>query len=89
MLRGFELVFGVRVNLFKSKIYCYNLNDFVSTAVFFLACEIGSPSFIFLDILIGINPKRSEGWVILSRSLERGYQLSIIDICLWVEEYPS
>lgn len=62
-LRGFELVLGLRINLFKSRLVRINLDPtFVQAATSFLNCEIGSIAFTFLGILGGINPRRKEVW---------------------------
>ncbi|XP_058757673.1 uncharacterized protein LOC131630949 [Vicia villosa] len=63
ILRGFELVSGLRVNLSKSRFLGVNLeSDFVQAASSFLNCIVGSSSFTFLGIPVGVNPRRREVW---------------------------
>ncbi|XP_058786274.1 uncharacterized protein LOC131660925 [Vicia villosa] len=52
ILRGFELVSRLRVNLNKSRLFGVNLDPiFIQVGSFFLNCDIGSSSFVFLGIL--------------------------------------
>ncbi|XP_058725636.1 uncharacterized protein LOC131596919 [Vicia villosa] len=61
ILRGFELVSGLRVNLNKSRLFGVNLDpDFIQVGSSFLNCEIGSSSFVFLGISVGINLRRCD-----------------------------
>lgn len=61
ILRGFELVSGLRINLCKSRLMRINLDStFVQAKMSFLNCEIGSPTFIFIGIPKGINSRRKE-----------------------------
>lgn len=61
ILRGFELVSGLCINLCKSRLVGINLDpDFMQAVTMFLKCEIVSPNFTFLSILVGINPRRRE-----------------------------
>ncbi|KAI5415249.1 hypothetical protein KIW84_040626 [Lathyrus oleraceus] len=63
ILRGFELVSGLRINLCKSRFVGINLDpDFVQAAKTFLKCEIRAPTFNFLGIPVGINPRRKKVW---------------------------
>lgn len=63
ILRGFELVSGLRINLCKSILVDINLDlDIVQAVATFLKYEISSPTFTFLSILVGMNPRRKEGW---------------------------
>lgn len=73
ILRGFELVLGLHINLSKSRLVGINLNsDFIQAASLFLNFEIGSPSFTFLGIPVGVNPRRKEVWnLILSKRRSR------------------
>ncbi|MCI39114.1 RNA-directed DNA polymerase (Reverse transcriptase), partial [Trifolium medium] len=49
VLRSFELVSGLKINFFKSKLYGINLEDsFLSAASAFLHCEVDSIPFRFL-----------------------------------------
>ncbi|XP_050896042.1 uncharacterized protein LOC127102743 [Lathyrus oleraceus] len=62
-LRGFEFSSGMQVNLSMSKPIVYILEcDFVQAATGFLSCGIGSHSFTFLGIPIGINLRCREVW---------------------------
>lgn len=61
ILRGLELVSGLRINLLKSIFMEINLDPaFVQAATSFLNYEIGSPAFTFLGIQVGINPRRKK-----------------------------
>ncbi|CAJ2667257.1 unnamed protein product [Trifolium pratense] len=63
VLRSFELVSGLKVNFYKSKLYGINLDDnFVSAASSFLHCEVESIPFRFLGIPVGANPRRKVTW---------------------------
>ncbi|CAJ2641645.1 unnamed protein product [Trifolium pratense] len=63
VLRSFELVSGLKVNFFKSKLYGINLDDnFLSAASSFLHCEVDSIPFRFLGIPVGANPRRKITW---------------------------
>lgn len=59
ILRGFEMVSGLRINYHKSKPYGLNLsNHFILATSHFLACKIEGNKFNFLGIIIGSNPRR-------------------------------
>ncbi|CAJ2656345.1 unnamed protein product [Trifolium pratense] len=63
VLRSFELVSGLKVNFYKSKLYGINLDDnFLSAASSFLHCEVESIPFRFLGIPVGANPRRKVTW---------------------------
>ncbi|CAK8570156.1 unnamed protein product [Lathyrus sativus] len=63
MLRGFELVSGLKVNFSKSKVIGVNLDDgFLEVASNFLSCATTSLPFNFLGIPIGANPRRKITW---------------------------
>ncbi|PNX65997.1 ribonuclease H [Trifolium pratense] len=63
VLRSFELVSGLKVNFFKSKLYGINLEDnFLSAASEFLHCGVDSIPFRFLGIPVGSNPRRKSTW---------------------------
>ncbi|PNX56330.1 ribonuclease H [Trifolium pratense] len=58
VLLRFELVSGLKINFFKSKLYGINLEDgFLSAASAFLHCEVDSIPFRFLGIPVGANPR--------------------------------
>ncbi|XP_058732910.1 uncharacterized protein LOC131604491 [Vicia villosa] len=72
ILRGFELVSGLRVNLNKSRLFGVNLDpDFIQVGSSFLNCAIGSSSFVFLSIPVGVNPRRCDVWKPLISRLRR------------------
>lgn len=59
IFRGFELVSGLKVNFFKSKIYRVNVDEnFMETASHFLCYCIDSLPFNYLGIQVGSNPRR-------------------------------
>lgn len=63
VLRGFELISGLCVNLNKSKILGINTSpDFLQTTLNFLSCEISSLPFSYLGIPISSNPCRCATW---------------------------
>lgn len=63
LLRGFELILGLKVNLAKSQLLGVSLDpDFVQAASSLLKCIVGSSSFSFLGIPVGVNPRRREMW---------------------------
>lgn len=72
LLRGFELVSGLRVNLSKSTLFGINLySDFLQVVASFSSCRFGLIPFIFLGIPIGINPRRKESWVPIVSKIRR------------------
>ncbi|XP_058750550.1 uncharacterized protein LOC131623553 [Vicia villosa] len=72
ILRDFELASNLRVNLNKSLLLGFNLDsDFLQAGSSFLNCEIGSSSFVFLGIPVGINPRRREVWKPIVSKLRR------------------
>jgi hypothetical protein len=84
ILRSFELVSGLKVNFFKSKIYGINVEDsFMRAASNFLSCNIDSIPFRFLGIPVGANPRRCATWSPILNSIKsklsswRGRMLSI------------
>lgn len=63
ILRSFELVSGLNVNFFKSKIIGINVsNSFLETASLFLHCRSESIPFKFLGIPVGANARRRGTW---------------------------
>ncbi|PNY05892.1 ribonuclease H [Trifolium pratense] len=59
ILRGFELVSGMRINFVKSKLYRINVNDrFLEAASNFLLCRAEAIPFKFLGLPVGANPRR-------------------------------
>lgn len=63
ILKGFKLVFGLRINFHKSKPYDINLSPyFVQAAASFVACKFEGRNFNFLGIPVGSNPRRIATW---------------------------
>ncbi|PNX88001.1 ribonuclease H, partial [Trifolium pratense] len=63
MLRGFELVSGLKINFVKSKLHDINVGARLLEAVAsFLACNTTTVPFKFLGIPVGANPRRRETW---------------------------
>ncbi|GAU18134.1 hypothetical protein TSUD_248350 [Trifolium subterraneum] len=63
ILRWFELISGLKVNFFKSKLYGINVGDnFISSAASFLKCKVGKLPFIYLGLPVGANPRRLVTW---------------------------
>jgi hypothetical protein len=72
VLRSFELVSGLKVNFFKSKLYGINLDDdFLRAASVFLHCGVDSIPFKFLGIPVGANPRRKATWSTILDSMKR------------------
>lgn len=62
ILRGFEMVSGLKVNFHKS-IYGLNVSVyFLSAASSFLCCKVGSLPFTYLGLPIGENHRKVSGW---------------------------
>lgn len=60
ILRGFELVSGLKLNVFKSNLIGLTIDEFfLYVASTFLSCCIGSVPFKFLGIPVGANPRKS------------------------------
>ncbi|GAU24569.1 hypothetical protein TSUD_149100 [Trifolium subterraneum] len=63
VLRGFELVSGLKINFMKSKLYGLNVEDeFLAAGSTFLSCRSDAIPFKFLGIPVGANPRRRETW---------------------------
>ncbi|GAU27711.1 hypothetical protein TSUD_126570 [Trifolium subterraneum] len=63
VMRSFELVSGLKINFFKSKLYGINLDDrYLEAASAFLSCSIDQISFCFLGLPVGANPRRLSTW---------------------------
>lgn len=83
ILRGFELMSGLCINLNKSKLYGVNLDNYVMLAALsFFACQIGKFPFLFLAISIGGNRRRNEFWAFMLTKLKK--RLNI-----WSEKHLS
>lgn len=63
LLRGFEMVSGLKVNFFKSCSVEINVTpDFMIMACDFLNCSQGSIPFSYLGLPVGANPGRVATW---------------------------
>lgn len=63
ILRWFEMVSGLKVNLSKSKIFSLNLDDeFITAASTFLSCGVWSLAFTFLEVGVEINLRKKLSW---------------------------
>ncbi|CAJ2651715.1 unnamed protein product [Trifolium pratense] len=63
LLRGFELVSGLKINFEKSKLYGVNVDScFLKAGAAFLSCNTAATPFKFLGIPVGANPRRRETW---------------------------
>lgn len=72
ILRGFELVSGLKGNFFKSNLFGLNLEDyFLHAASIFLFCCIGSIPLKFLGIPIAANPRRCSTWTPVVNALRK------------------
>jgi hypothetical protein len=59
MLRGFEMVSGLKVNFWKSCLIGVNVDDdFLHMATEFLNCRRGSIPFKYLGLPVGANPRK-------------------------------
>ncbi|CAL5191793.1 unnamed protein product [Lathyrus oleraceus] len=72
LLRGFELVSGLCINLKKSKLYGVHVEDFIlESASSFLACKLEKIPFSFLGIPIGGNHRRRIFWSMMMAKLKK------------------
>ncbi|CAJ2637160.1 unnamed protein product [Trifolium pratense] len=63
VLRGFELVSGLKINFIKSKLYGINVDEsFLMAGASFLSCSSDIIPFKFLGIPVGANPRRRDTW---------------------------
>ncbi|XP_058764573.1 uncharacterized mitochondrial protein AtMg00310-like [Vicia villosa] len=63
ILRGFEMVFVLKVNFHKSKLYGIGVGDWLmETTSNFLACDIEEIPFKFLGVKVQGNPRKSAMW---------------------------
>jgi hypothetical protein len=63
LLRGFEMVSGLKVNFHKSCLMGVNVSaDFLEMASIFLNCKVGSMPFMYLGLPVGVNPKKLSTW---------------------------
>jgi hypothetical protein len=63
VLRGFELVSGLKVNFWKSCLFGVNVSsEFLVMASDFLNCRVGNLPFKYLGLPVGANPRLSSTW---------------------------
>ncbi|XP_058776310.1 uncharacterized protein LOC131650623 [Vicia villosa] len=63
ILRGFEMMSGLRVNFNKSNIYGVNVCDgYLDATSTFLACKVDRPPFKFLGVKVGDSPRKLSMW---------------------------
>ncbi|XP_058781854.1 uncharacterized protein LOC131656089 [Vicia villosa] len=73
IIRDFELVSGLGVNFYKSKVIGINLSPhFLPAATNFLCCRIEEKEVAFLGLPIGSNPRKISSWKYLCLSVEKG-----------------
>jgi hypothetical protein len=84
ILRSFEMVSGLKVNFFISKLYGINIEEnFLRASSSFLHCDVESIPFRFLGIPVGANPRRRATWIPIIESMRnrlntwKGRNLSI------------
>lgn len=64
-LKDFDLASGLRINLFKSKLYDINFKkEFKQVVDMFLSRGIGLIHFTFFGISVGENPRRKATWIL-------------------------
>lgn len=64
ILRGFEIVYGLKVNFFKSNFFGINLDErFLEATSPFLSYGFGLVSFKFFGLSVGINPRHYSTWL--------------------------
>ncbi|GAU51438.1 hypothetical protein TSUD_413380, partial [Trifolium subterraneum] len=72
ILRWFELISGLKVNFFKSRLFGVNVeNAFMDQAASFLHCKKGDFPFIYLGLPVGANPRRASTWDPVVKAIER------------------
>jgi hypothetical protein len=63
ILKWFELISGLKVDFFKSKLFGVNVDEtFLASATVFLKCVVGRLPFIYLGLPVGANPRRLSTW---------------------------
>ncbi|XP_058733800.1 uncharacterized protein LOC131605468 [Vicia villosa] len=63
ILRGFEMMTGLRVNFHKSNLYGINVGDwYLEAASSFLTCKVGTFPFKFLGVRVGDSPRKLSMW---------------------------
>ncbi|XP_058724457.1 uncharacterized mitochondrial protein AtMg01250-like [Vicia villosa] len=70
ILRAFEMVSGLRVNMWKSKLYGVGLDQYFLEAVScFLCCKLDKIPFKFLGVTVGGNPRSVSFWNLIMENL--------------------
>ncbi|XP_058725659.1 uncharacterized mitochondrial protein AtMg01250-like [Vicia villosa] len=63
ILRGFELMSGLRINFHKSNFFGIKVGElYLEAASSFLSCKVGSLPFKFLGVRVGDNPRKLSMW---------------------------
>ena len=63
LLRGFEMVSGLKINFFKSSLIGVSVDsEFMEMACSFLNCTQGCVPFKYLGLLVGANVKSMSTW---------------------------
>ncbi|GAU23839.1 hypothetical protein TSUD_380010 [Trifolium subterraneum] len=79
VLRSFEIVSGLKVNFYKSKLYGINLIDsFLRASSSFLHCGVESIPFRFLGIPVGANPRRKATWSPILDSMKKDLVIGML-----------
>jgi hypothetical protein len=72
ILRGFEMVSGLKVNFWKSSLMDVNVSlDFLKVASVFLNCRVSTLPFKYLGLPVGASPRRATTWEPLLVSLRK------------------
>jgi hypothetical protein len=72
ILRGFEMVSGLKVNFWKSCLMGVNVtNEFLVMASDFLNCRIGNLPFRYLGLPVGANPRLYSTWAPMVDGIKR------------------
>lgn len=72
LLRGFQMVSILSVNMSKSKLYGVGIKEqFMQIASIFLNCKTDVLPFKFLGIVVGTNPRRVEAWDTVVNQMRR------------------
>ncbi|PNY13366.1 ribonuclease H [Trifolium pratense] len=72
ILRWFELISGLKVNFFKSRLFGVNVcNAFKDQAASFLHCKKGNFPFVYLGLPVGENPRKASTCVPVVKAIEK------------------
>jgi hypothetical protein len=70
LLRGFEMVSGLKINFFKSSLIGVNVDlEFMDMACNFLNCSKGSDPFKYLGLSVGANSRSIATWEPMVKTL--------------------